>query len=325
MSLAADALQPFIVRELASLSGRARGSTLAEVIVSETAAYYLTFDNAAQSLTLDFAEPNYLIEAFAADCCRFSLAAFQTISQVSTEIMQRDSVAWSLIKVYYSAFYAGHALLRIFGEACSFFDRQHCMRLVEVGLALGQRPAFTVDSGLYRCTLNQTSTALTCVKTRGAAGVHEAFWTVFGSRVQSLSEATLAGTLVQRDAQAVFIQLGALINIVRRRAGYSWLSGIRNDLQYRHHYGVWFPAKLKQNDKLSLSQLIRDWQRDPMEIDLDMRRLGLLGDFVAACIFIVALCHTMLVRIAERSAAGDQSFVRLGPMWFLNDIAATAA
>jgi hypothetical protein len=59
-----------------------------------------------------------------------------------------------------------------------------------------------------------------------------------------------------------------------------------------------------------------------MEIDLDMRRFGLLGDFVAACIFIVALCHTMLARIAERSAAGPRSFVHLGPMAFVKDIEA---
>ncbi len=59
-----------------------------------------------------------------------------------------------------------------------------------------------------------------------------------------------------------------------------------------------------------------------MEIDLDMSRFGLLGDFVAACIFIVSLCHTMLARIAERSAAGPRSFALLGPMAFVNDIGA---
>jgi hypothetical protein len=104
----------------------------------------------------------------------------------------------------------------------------------------------------------------------------------------------------------------------------SVLSGVRNDLQYRQHHGVWFPARLKQSEKQSLSRLIADWQHDPMDIDLDMRRLGLLGDFVAASIFIVALCHTMLARIAERSPAGPKSFVRVGPMAFVHDIGARA-
>jgi hypothetical protein len=79
---------------------------------------------------------------------------------------------------------------------------------------------------------------------------------VFGAHVQKLSEATLTGTLVPADAQAVFAQLDALVDIMRRRTGYSWLSGIRNDLQYRQQYGVWFPARLKQSDKQSLSRTV---------------------------------------------------------------------
>src|SRR5205807_2194336 len=115
MSLAADALQPYIVREFSSLSGRLHVGTLADVIVSEMAAYDLLFDDADQSITMDFREPTAAVAAYAADCSPFSFAAFQTISQVAAEIMERDSVAWSLIKTYYSAFYAGHALMRVFG------------------------------------------------------------------------------------------------------------------------------------------------------------------------------------------------------------------
>ncbi len=322
MSLVADALQPYIVRELATLAGRARVTTLADIIVSETSAYDLFFDDLDRSFTLDFMETRAIVGALAGDCCRFSFAAFQTISPVATEIIQRDTVAWSLVKVYYAAFYAGHALIRIFGEACSFFDRQHVGRLIELGEALGRNWSFDVDAGLYRCSLTPSSTALKCTKTRGAAGIHEAFWTVFGLHVRRLSEATLTGSLVSSDALAVFSQLDALIEIMRRRTGYSWLSGVRNDLQYRQSHGVWFPARLRQHERQSLSRLISDWQRDPMEIDLDMSRFGLLGDFVAACIFIVALCHAMLSRIAERSTAGSRSFALLGPMAFVNDIGA---
>jgi len=193
--------------------------------------------------------------------------------------------------------------------ACSFFERQHVDRLVQLGTAQGHQRSFDIGAGLYRCTAAQT--ALKCVKTRGASGVHEAFWTVFGSRIQQLSQVTLTGPLVSADAQAVFAQLDALVEIVRRRTAYSWLSGIRNDIQYRHHYGVWFPARLKQNEKQSLSRLIAGWQRDPMDIDLDARHLGLLSEFVSSCIFIVALCHAMLARIAERSTVGAKSFVYL--------------
>lgn len=77
-------------------------------------------------------------------------------------------------------------------------------------------------------------------------------------------------------------------------------------------------------DRRSLSRLVADWQRDPMTIDLDMRRQGLLAEFVSSCVFIVALCHAMLMWLADRSAAGRHSFVHPGPMTFLNDIRARA-
>ena len=38
----------------------------------------------------------------------------------------------------------------------------------------------------------------------------------------------------------------------------------------------------------------------------DERGEAILGDFVAASIFIVALCHAMLARIANRSTAGTR-------------------
>ncbi len=325
MSLLADALQPFLVRQLAAIRGRMDFMSLADVITSSTVGYDLSFDDADQSITVDFREPNYLTTALAADSCRFAASSFQTISLAAAEMMERDSVAWSLVKLYYSAFYAGHALTRLFGEGCSYFDRSHIVRLTEIADILGLQRSFAIESGLYRCTLNQTSTALKCVRARaGSGGAHEAFWAIFGMRVRAISEAVLEGGLTRADAQAAFAKLDSFSDIIRRRTGFSWLSGMRNDVQYRHQFGVWFPAQLRMPDRRFLSGLARDWQRDPMQIDLNVGRVDPLGEFVACCIFVVALCYAMLERIAERSTAGAKSFVLLGPMAFVNDIGARA-
>jgi hypothetical protein len=325
MSLIAEALRPLIVKELTSLTGRVPVNTLADVITSPTAGYDLLFDDADASITLDFREPSLIVEALAADFCRFAQAAFQTISQVPAEIVARDRVAWSLIKIYYSAFYAGHALLRMFGESCSYFERQHTGRLIELGTALGRERSFKIESGLYRCILNEGATALKCIHARGpAGGVHEAFWGLFGAKVKALSASVLTGGLVPADAQDVFRQIDALGEILGRRAGSSWLTAIRNEIQYRHHHSVWFPERVRMADRRSLSRLVADWQRDPMAIDLGIRRQGLLAEFAASCVFIVALCHAMLIWLADHSAAGSRSFVHPGPMTFLNDVAARA-
>jgi hypothetical protein len=77
MSLVADALQPFIVKELISLAGRTQALTLADIIISEAAAYDLFFDDSDQSITMDFREPNFVVGAFAYDCCVFRLLRFK--------------------------------------------------------------------------------------------------------------------------------------------------------------------------------------------------------------------------------------------------------
>jgi hypothetical protein len=321
MSLLADALQPFLVRELISISGRPEFMTLADVINSPYASYALEFDNLEQSTVLDFREKTFIAIALAHDACRLSCASFQTVSGIAADIGQRDYTAWSLVKMYYAAFYAGNALLRLFGESCSFFDRVHILRLVQLAAATGVLPTFRIESGLYRCVLIREATALKCTRARsGSGGAHESFWEIFGSKIDALSEGVLKGQLLRADAQSVFNQLEGSRKILRRKGSYNWLSVVRNDLQYRHQFGVWFPTQLKPRDRDSLSRLVLGWNADPMGIELGTGRIGILGEFVSCCSFIVALCHAILERIADLSTAGTKSFVRLGPMVFLNDI-----
>jgi hypothetical protein len=72
----------------------------------------------------------------------------------------------------------------------------------------------------------------------------------------------------------------------------------------------------------TLPRLAGEWQRDPMNTDLEIKRRGLLAEFASSSVFIVAVCHAMLMWLAERSVAGAQSFVHPRPMTFLNYIRA---
>lgn len=319
MSLLADALQPHIVRELVRVGGRINHMAIPDVIVAPNAAYDLNFDNAAQRISLDFRSAELFTPVLAADCCRLSSAAFQSVVSVQQEMLQADSVAWCMVKLYYSAFYAGHTLIRLLGETCSYFDRQHIVRLDTLSKALGRLPNFRLETGVYHCVLDANHVVLNCARARGVSGgAHEAFWGILGAKIASVSQEVLRGPLVRADAQAVFAKLDALKAILGRKAGYSWLSEIRNDLQYKHRFGVWFPAQVNARERQMLSGCVGNWARDPMRIDLLSGRSDTLADFVSCCTFLVGLCHTLLVRVAERSSAGKRSFVLLGPLMFIN-------
>src|SRR2546430_1636214 len=105
MSVAADALQPFIVRGLFALSGRAVHSNVADLITaSRQSGFDLDFSDTDQQIKVDFRDADYLAAAMGGDACRLASAAFVTLRTISEEIAERDRIAWSLIKLYYAAF-----------------------------------------------------------------------------------------------------------------------------------------------------------------------------------------------------------------------------
>src|SRR5689334_5116099 len=62
-----------------------------------------------------------LVEAFGADCNRFSSAALESIATISDSSTQAKATAWIIVRAYYSSYYAANALLRIFGQSTSQF------------------------------------------------------------------------------------------------------------------------------------------------------------------------------------------------------------
>jgi len=310
MSLAADALQPNLVRQLLSLSGRSAGTHLADVITNAPrAGYDLDFDAADSAIKIDFREPEFIAAAIAGDASRFAAACFTSLHGIAPAVEQADTLAWALVRMYYAAFYGGHGVLRLLGASCSQLDSRHVTALRTLADARGTPPPFALGAGLYHCRLNTGQTGLTMTHAHGkVGGTHEAFWEIFDVFLSGSTERVLLGHLNPREAVAVFAKLEALRRIFRRGAGASWLSAIRNEIQYRHVRGVWAPPSLNRNMRGSLSRLAGQWDRDPMNVDIEAPPGGDLGAFVAACAFTAALCRALLTRVAERSAVGSRSF-----------------
>lgn len=321
MLLVADALQAFVVAGLMSVRGRVADMTLADLLTRpQKAGYDLDYNDADRTILIDFRESELVARAIAADCCRLGSAAFQTISTVADEMKNTATLPWSLVKLYYAAFYAGHAVLRICGESCSYFNRSHTDRIATILSAMGKVPKFSVDSGLYHCIVSPSATGLKCQQAKGAVGGgHESFWKVFGAWTKATSEAVLTGALTSAEAQEVFVKLEKLTTLIGGNGSraHGWLSLIRNDLQYRHEFGVWSPSKLRKNERKFLGRLAEQWRREPMTVDLELGGVSPLGQFVIACAFVVALCRVMMVRIGERSTADGRSFVHFGPLGLL--------
>lgn len=274
--------------------------------------YDLDADVATNEVLIDFRETTFITEAIGGDAARLATACLTSMVDLPVSLEDAEKLPWSLIRLYYSAFYAGHSVLRMLGRSCTYFDARHTGRIKSILIAIGSPLSFELPSGLYSCALNAGQTGFSMTQARGrVGGAHEAFWEIFDLFLSELTEQVLNGHLREQDARDVFAKVEAVRRIYRRGAGASWLSSVRNEIQYRQGMGVWAPLTVNRSRRATLSRLAAQWTRDPMEIDVDAYPAGELAAFVVACAFTTSMCRTVLTRVSERSSADAQSFARV--------------
>ncbi len=259
MSLAADALQPFMLAGLFGLRGRPSGVTIADLIGKQRKlGFDLDFDIQPLCFKADFRDSSHVLDCIASDVSRFASSAFQTIKDVPSLLGEKEEIAWSAIKAYYAAFYAGQAVMRLFGESLSYFDKNHTTRILTLAAALTKTPTFPVTASAYHCWLDVHARCISSAPIRrGTGGAHEAFWSLFGDLLGKLGGYVLQGSLGRADAQIVFSKIDILrISISSYNAPlFSELSVVRNNIQYRHNHGVWLPCSVKKHERELLGRL----------------------------------------------------------------------
>src|SRR5579862_5681975 len=110
-----DVMRPFWMQGLNEISGvQVKGVT--GWINDEEYQIYQSVH--LHSFQLNTVEPEPLLRGYAADINRLGSAAFETLDSIIRLASLPKSLAWLTIKTYYAAFFAAHALLRIFGIGC---------------------------------------------------------------------------------------------------------------------------------------------------------------------------------------------------------------
>ena len=127
------------------------------------------------------------------------------------------------------------------------------------------------------------------------------------------------GPLGSTEKQSVFNKLqDSCRSIAMHNAPqFSYLSVIRNEIQYRHGGDVWLPNVVKRDTRTQLGRLLKQWKCDPMDVDLAATHSGKLGQFATACVFIISLYRALLMQLAERSSNKGRSFATSGPLVYV--------
>lgn len=318
MSFLGEAIRPFWLAGLNEVSGNyVKG--LGGWICDEEYQIYST--PTANSFVLNVANRGPLLEAFAADVNRISIAAFETPISLLRSARLPKSTAWLIIKTYYAAFFAAHAFLRILGKSCAPLDREQINSITTVANAYGNAPAKGIMGGLYCLTFNATKNELEGIRIRSAAaGPHEAFWLIFHERIEKLStEVLTTGVSTLANRQIISSKLSDLAsNLSFASSGKGrWLSVVRNAVNYNHKLSTWYPYAAQKAYYAQLFDRVFEWKDDPEGLDLTSHDGKELRRFQVTCNFILGMLRVSIAEMSRRCSTG-KSFHTYGSIAFLN-------
>jgi hypothetical protein len=269
--------------------------------------------------TLDVPAFQPLLMAYAADINRMSAAAFETVLGVQKHPVTSKATGWLMIQAYYASFFAAHALLRMSGTSCTQIDSLRSQSIGQTARKFGQLAAPFPDVGNYTLVLDQNTSRLHCTLNSQQGGAHQALWRVFANALARWSQDVL---LVQNELtvnkQAVSAKLTELSDKLSfgGNANATWLTQVRNSINYRHAFGCWYPYRYDRGKSVNHHEKLDTWLKDPMLIDLSVTAEDDLRGFQNVCLMIVALCRSMTRELANRCP--KKSFVTQGALAFLN-------
>ncbi|NJR44601.1 MAG: hypothetical protein HC775_01580 [Hyellaceae cyanobacterium CSU_1_1] len=321
MSIAVSEIRPFWMPELNEVAGNQKFG-LSEWI-SKGEYYYISSPIFQDQFTLDLSGKSFqqnMLFAFAFDCNRMASAAFETMYSIEKSTKLPNSVAWLIIKSYYAAYYAGHAIIRMLGISCSQLNQKSASKLCEISQLNQNNNVLNIPSSYYSCIYDGNTYELSFKNIKSKGGVHESFWKIFYERIQNLSKSILTKPIVVQRSQDVFKKLDELCKILCYRGfnGGNWLSSVRNQVNYRHELNAWFPHR--KWSQQSVQDMFRDssmWLDDPMNISLLIQPGKPIDLFIHACNFIVALCRVLILDMSNRCSKG-KSYLKDGSLKLLN-------
>lgn len=252
----------------------------------------------AGNFSLNFIVDDSPLSSIAFDCNRFASAAIETFSSaVLTEHPSlRNSIAWMGIKNYYAAFYAAHAFIRIFGRSCTQIDASETNIINDVA-SLFHSPTINIQGGYYNIRADFVNNSLNFMRSAGMRP-HHLLWHEFTNLLEEL----IVGLQISSTRyQPVMLKLQTLLANLRF-AGHPdglWLSKIREDINYRHEYGSWFPYKgVRRTQVDKLVRLVTSSTEDSLEVQIEsFQQDDTLMKFFSTTKYIVTLCCEILSHI----------------------------
>jgi hypothetical protein len=226
------------------------------------------------------------------DVLRFALACLESAAFAKPERGRPRALGWPLIRMYYSGFFGGHAIMRAVGRGIVNVEGALATRLSQIANIYAV--SLSVTPGTYEIQVRQIdnlSANIVLRRVTSSAGVHVSFWRHFNNFLTDIS--TDIANSQDPDWPAVVGRVSEIQRVLTAagsNAG-SWLSQIRNEINYQHEYGVWYPFGASRSDadfvagsRLDAPNSVR-LDRDPLKQTIQSFGSGCLALASLTCDF----------------------------------------
>lgn len=248
--------------------------------------------------------PSKTVEFYSHEADRFAAAAFESIEVSRSDPTHHPrSIGWRLIKAYYAAFFALHALIRIHGWACTRLTAD-TINLINKQIAALYPNSDKVSGGLYFIRADQSGSELSFEKinTGATGGSHECLWGFLQIYIDEIINTTLSFRLDHEETQVVVSTLESFKTFVQKKGGAVWFTQVRNRINYSHGYGAWFPYTGSTCDLTRIDRAIEKWKEAP-DLNIPNTSDDEPLQFAAACSFIVSICRISVTDLKYRAVA----------------------
>ncbi len=258
------------------------------------------------SATLHFTDWGTVASAFASDAARAAMAAVESIDSAPTVANLPLAQGWPLIKTYYAGFFAAQSIHRMLGQSITQIDGTLASAIDAIADLFGMAGGVRLQRGLFRLRTDAIAKSITLSKIN-SEGSHESLWADTVVLLRDLITGILSSPTDPTHAALV---AGKLTDVERALTDNgsntrgSWLSVVRNRVNYHQSFGAWYPYKDRARYCETLLDKMSMWQGEPEAISLWPSPDRELQRFVEACVFLVSLCRSMSLDMNARCPDG---------------------
>lgn len=246
---------------------------------------------------------------------RFLCAMGESFAELQPSRFASRSISWALIRAYYAAYFAAHALLRMTGRCITQIDGALSNSMMRSLQATGPAPKWQIGTAQYLIRYDESQQLLLFDDKHNAkGGSHQFVWKKFGELLNELIDSSKTRGAVYQAEILLFERMTETLTSQQRIPDHSWLSSIRNSVNYGFAHSVWFPFEGMDSRHSNRLVNLLECKSSQDSFISESRDQSELEKFCEAASFLVSFANSAANTIVRRSDSRpflSRSFMKL--------------